>query len=89
LFCYFRNFTYLYDVIKMINMSAIATVEFQSESQIKQLVRNLSKIYGCQVRPRGRHSNRKSVLGHSWRAGTQNDIPWKQAERVSFYLISK
>lgn len=70
-------------------MSAIATVEFQSESQIKQLVRNLSKIYGCQVRPRGRHSNRKAVLGSGWRKHNQNDIPWRMAERVSFYPISK
>jgi len=70
-------------------MSMVATVEFQSESQIKQLVKILSKVYGCQVRPRGRHSNRKAVLGNRWYRGTQNDIPWRMAERVSFYLISK
>lgn len=70
-------------------MSCILNVPFESELQIKALVKLLSKVYGCQVRPRGRHSNRKSVLGSGWRKHNQNDIPWRQAERVSFYLISK
>jgi hypothetical protein len=26
------------------------------------------------------------VLGNQWRRNTQNDIPWKLAERVSFYI---
>ena len=70
-------------------MSLVLNVPFESELQIKGIVKLLSAKYGCPVRPRGRHSNRKSVLGGSWKAGTQNDIPWRQAERVSFYLISK
>ena len=70
-------------------MSCVLNVPFESEVQIKALVKLLSARFGCQVRPRGRHSNRKAVLGGSWRARTQNDIPWRQAERVSFYLISK
>ena len=70
-------------------MSSILTVPFQSESQINYLRKILSETFGCQVRPRGRHSNRKAVLGKRWYKGTQNDIPWKQAERVSFYLIRK
>ena len=70
-------------------MSCVLNVRFESEGQIKAITKMLSSIFGCQVRPRGRHSNRKSVLGGSWKAGTQNDIPWRQAERVSFYLISK
>lgn len=44
----------------------------------------LKKKYGCGIRLRGRHSNRKSVL-MSWHAGAQNDIPWYKAERVAFY----
>ncbi len=70
-------------------MSSVLTVPFESESQIKLWVKALSEIYGCQVRPRGRHSNRKAVLGRFWRKHNQNDIPWRQAERVSFYLIRK
>lgn len=70
-------------------MSSVLSVKFESEPQIRALVKTLSEIFGCQVRPRGRHSNRKAVLGNSWRARTQNDIPWRKAERVSFYLISK
>jgi len=70
-------------------MSSILTVPFQSESQINYLRKILSETFGCQVRPRGRHSNRKAALGNRWYKGTQNDIPWKEAERVSFYLIRK
>lgn len=70
-------------------MSSVLNVKFESESQIKALVKALSNIFGCQVRPRGRHSNRKAALGNRWSKGTQNDIPWRQAERVSFYLIRK
>ena len=70
-------------------MSSILTVPFHSEEQIKALVKELSQTFGCQVRPRGRHSNRKAVLGNWWRKHSQNDIPWRKAERVSFYLIRK
>ena len=70
-------------------MSSVLTVPFESENQVKSLVKMLSKAYGCQVRPRGRHSNRKAVLGNGWRKHNQNDIPWRMAERVSFYLIRK
>ena len=70
-------------------MSPVLSVPFESELQIKAIVKLLSSIYGCQVRPRGRHSNRKAVLGSGWRKHNQNDIPWRMAERVSFYPISK
>lgn len=70
-------------------MSCVLNVPFESELQIKAIVKLLSAEYGCQVRPRGRHSKRKDVLGFKWMAGTQNDIPWRMAERVAFYTISK
>lgn len=70
-------------------MSSILNVKFESEAQIKAITKMLSSIFECQVRPRGRHSNRKAALGPRWYRGTQNDIPWRMAERVSFYLISK
>lgn len=89
MFCYFRNFTYLYYVIKDKKMSSVLSVPFESENQIKAITKMLSSIFGCQVRPRGRHSNRKAILGSGWRKHNQNDIPWRQAERVSFYLIRK
>jgi hypothetical protein len=68
-------------------MSAILTVPFKSEEQIKGLVRSLSQATGKRIRPRGRHSNRKAVLGNWWRKHSQNDIPWRLAERVSFYIV--
>lgn len=37
------------------------------------------------VRIRGRHEDRKQVLGRKWAAGTQNDIPWRKAQWVAFY----
>lgn len=70
-------------------MKAVFKAPFKSEAQIRAITKILSEYYGCPVRPRGRHSNRKNVLGSMWRPGTQNDIPWKLAETVSFYKLSK
>jgi hypothetical protein len=67
----------------------ILKVNFESEAQIKAITKMLSVIFECQVRPRGRHSDRKAVLGNRWHRGTQNDIPWRMAERVAFYKINK
>lgn len=67
------------------NKNALLTVPFESEMQIKLIARVLSFQHGCRIRPRGRHSNRKKVLGGKWRKWTQNDIPWRLAETVSFY----
>ena len=66
-------------------MNNILTVKFESENQILAIKAFLQGIYGCRIRPRGRHSDRKSVLGNRWYKGTQNDIPWKLAETVAFY----
>lgn len=65
--------------------NALLKVPFESELQIKLITKVLSLEYECRIRPRGRNSNRKLVLGSEWRAGTQNDIPWRKAETVSFY----
>ena len=65
--------------------NALLTVPFQDELQIKSLVKVLSLEHNCRIRPRGRHSDRKKVLGNGWRKMTQNDIPWRLAETVSFY----
>ena len=67
----------------------IITVTFESELQILALTKLLSAEYGCQVRPRGRHSDRKSVLGFKCKKWTQNDIPWRMAERVTFYKVNR
>lgn len=64
-------------------------VKFESELQILAIKTLLENVYGCRIRPRGRHSNRKAVLGGSWRPLTQNDIPWRKAETVAFYKLSK
>ena len=64
----------------------ILEVTYKSEAQILAIKRVLEQIYQTKrIRPRGRHSNRKLVLGNSWMARTQNDIPWRKAERVAFY----
>jgi hypothetical protein len=46
----------------------------------------LKEVHGVtSIRIRGRHDNRKKALGRKWAARTQNDIPWRQAQWVSFY----
>ena len=70
-------------------MSNIMTVKFESELQIIAIKKMLEAIYESPIRPRGRHSDRKKVLGGKWRKWAQNDIPWRKAETVSFYIINK
>mgnify|MGYP006919763215 FL=1 len=70
-------------------MSNIMTVTFESELQIIAIKKMLEAIYESPIRPRGRHSDRKKVLGGKWRKWAQNDIPWRKAETVSFYIINK
>ena len=70
-------------------MSFILNVKFESEEQILSIKTALSSALGCQVRPRGRYSNRKAVLGYKWAKWTQNDIPWRLAENVSFYKVNR
>ena len=70
-------------------MSNIMTVTFESELQIIAIKKMLEAIYESPIRPHGRHSDRKKVLGGKWRKWNQNDIPWRKAETVSFYIINK
>ena len=70
-------------------MSNIMTVTFESELQIIAIKKMLEAIYESPIRPRGRHSDRKKVLGGRWRKWAQTDIPWRKAETVSFYIINK
>ena len=70
-------------------MSNIMRVTFESELQIIAIKKMLEAIYESPIRPRGRHSDRKKVLGGRWRKWSQNDIPWRKAETVSFYIINK
>jgi hypothetical protein len=64
----------------------ILKVTYRSDEQILAIKRTLESIYNTKrIRPRGRHSNRKSVLGNRWRRWSQNDIPWRAAETVAFY----
>ena len=67
---------------------SVLKVKFESELQIIAIKTMLESIFECRIRPRGRHSDRKKVLGSGYRAGTQNDIPWRKAETVSFYKLS-
>ena len=70
-------------------MSNIMTVQYESELQIIAIKKMLEAIYESPIRPRGRHSDRKKVLGGKWRKWAQNDIPWRKAERVTFYKLNK
>jgi hypothetical protein len=70
-------------------MSNIMTVQYESELQIIAIKKMLEAIYESPIRPRGRHSDRKKVLGGRWRKWSQNDIPWRMAERVTFYKVNK
>jgi hypothetical protein len=65
------------------------TVQYESELQIIAIKKMLEAIYESPIRPRGRHSDRKKVLGGRWRKWAQNDIPWRKAERVTFYKLNK
>ncbi len=67
---------------------SVLKVKFESELQITAIKTMLESIYGCRIRPRGRHSDRKKVLGSKWHKWTQNDIPWRKAETVAFYKLS-
>jgi len=63
----------------------ITSADRKSDEQILEIRKALESIFGP-LRLRGRHPDRKSVLGSRWRRGAQNDVPWKLARRVDFYL---
>lgn len=66
----------------------IATIPMKSEEQVIEVRKVLEQIFGWVVL-KGRHSDRKSVLGGKWRCWTQNDIPWRKAEYIDIYLHPK
>jgi hypothetical protein len=66
----------------------IATIPMKSIEQVIEVKKTLEQIFGWLVL-RGRHTNRKKVLGKEWRPNKQNDIPWRKAERVDIYLHPK
>lgn len=66
----------------------IATIPMKNVEQVIEVKKTLEQIFGWVVL-RGRHSNRKKVLGDSWRTHSQNDIPWRKAERIDVYLHPK
>ena len=66
----------------------IATIPMKSEEQVIEVRKVLEQIFGWVVL-KGRHSDRKSVLGSKWRCWTQNDIPWRKAEYIDIYLHPK
>lgn len=72
-------------------MEYVKKVTFESEAQIIAIKTLLEAQFGCRIRPRGRHSDRKKALGNKWgpSAFCQNDIPWRKAETVAFYKLSK
>jgi len=63
----------------------IATIPMKSEEQVIEVKKVLEQIFGW-VTLRGRIKDRKLVLGSQWRAGAQNDIPWRRAEYIDVYL---
>jgi len=63
----------------------IATIPMKSEEQVMEVKKVLEQIFGW-VTLRGRHADRKSVLGNHWSKSRQNDIPWRKAQYIDIYL---
>lgn len=71
--------------MNMKTTSYLLKVAFTTETDILNMANELKAKHGCRIRIRGRHSDRKKVLGWRWRTFSQNDIPWRMAEQVVFY----
>lgn len=63
----------------------ITTIPMKNVEQVIEVKKTLQDIFGWVVL-RGRHSDRKKVLGREWRRNKQNDIPWKKAQYIDVYL---
>ena len=63
----------------------IATIPMKNEEQVLEVKKVLEQIFGW-VTLRGRHSDRKKVLGRSWSKSRQNDVPWRQSQYIDIYL---
>ena len=66
----------------------IATIPMKNVEQVIEVKKTLEQIFGWVVL-RGRHSDRKKVLGDRYYRGSQNDIPWRKAQRIDIYLHPK
>ena len=66
----------------------IARIPMKNVEQVIEVKKTLEQIFGWVVL-RGRHSDRKSVLGNKWGKWRQNDIPWRKAEYIDIYLHPK
>lgn len=55
--------------------------------KIKKTKEALSDIFTFKIR--GRHHDRKELLGTKYKPGTQNDIPIQQAEYLAVYIYPK
>ena len=63
----------------------IATIPMKNEEQVLEVKKVLEQIFGWVIL-RGRHSDRKNVLGNAWNVNRQNDIPWRKAQYIDIYL---
>lgn len=66
-------------------------VTLRNDAEGRNQLEMLKKALGDEyiVRPRGRHHNRKELLGTKYKPGTQNDVPLEQAEFWAVYLYPK
>ena len=65
----------------------ITTVEYGDNINIQPLIKYLKETFGS-IRLRGRHSDRKGLykrMNWYWRQHSQNDVPWRVAERIDIY----
>ena len=85
------DFKFSDDTNRVSNQSAsyLFTVPNDKEGieKIKRVKDNLSDIFTFRIR--GRHHDRKEVLGTEYRPGRQNDIPVQQAEYLAVYVDPK
>jgi len=72
----------------MKTITYIATIPMTTESEVLMQKALLVQIFGWVVL-RGRHKDRKKVLGNRWRKWAQNDVPWRLADRIEVYLHPK
>lgn len=69
--------------------SYLFTVENDEEGRqrIQRAKEALNQFFKFRVR--GRHHDRKEVMGDKWRPGQQNDVPVAQAEYLAVYVEPK
>ena len=68
----------------------ICTIEYGDNIDIQPTIDRLKETYGS-IQLRGRHSDRKGLykaMCWHWRQYSQNDVPWRVAERIAIYKRS-